>query len=280
MTPERKERILQVADELESQGITATNSAVYAIVMGHRGHVVQTLKQRRAERAAAGGVLVAEEEEDNEEELSETPAAVLQEDLTQLEHSYDAWHLALERLWEIEQDGPLSEANFSRKQWLEYQMVQNLQTQEGLRAQLDRARIREAVTAAQQEHDARLEEAQAKTEAFLQAVAAVAHLGEDLAELFSAMVDGFFKFRDLRGMQAFDIQSGFDQARQLFEAFYPNDYRARDAYLLLMNQPPTMGQLRQALEACPRLQPFSERAIATYLQQQAPEGTSTNGSHP
>jgi hypothetical protein len=43
---------------------------------------------------------------------------VLAEDLRQLEASYEAWHLALERLWEIEQDGPLSEANFSRKQFL------------------------------------------------------------------------------------------------------------------------------------------------------------------
>jgi hypothetical protein len=177
-------------------------------------------------------------------------------------------------LWEIEKDGPLSESQFGRKTWLEYQLSANLRTQETLRAALDSARIREAVYAAQRQHDDRLDEVQAKAEAFLQAVAAVAHLGEDLADLFSAMVDGFFKFRDLRGMQAFDVQSGFDTARQLFEAFYPADFRARDAYLLLMQSPPTMGQLRQALESCPRLKPFSERAIATYLsQQQAPEGT-------
>jgi hypothetical protein len=63
-------------------------------------------------------VVVADipDEDEDEEEETETPASVLQEDLEQLAHSYDAWHLALERLWEIEQDGPLSEANFSRKQ--------------------------------------------------------------------------------------------------------------------------------------------------------------------
>ena len=151
MTDERRLRILQIADELEAEGRVATNSAVYSIVMGHRGHVVETLKQRRAERAAQGGVLVAEEEEEPEDETTETPAATLQEDLRELESSYDAWHLALERLWQIEQDGPLSEAN--RKQWLEYQMTLNLQTQERLRLALERAKLREAVRAGQQQHD-------------------------------------------------------------------------------------------------------------------------------
>jgi hypothetical protein len=132
MTDERRQRILQIADELESQGLVATNSTVYARALGHRGHVVSLLKQRRAERAAAGGVAVlvteAEDDELEDDELAATPAATMKEDLEQLVNSYESWHLALERLWEIEQDGPLSEANFSRKQWLEYQMVQNLQT--------------------------------------------------------------------------------------------------------------------------------------------------------
>jgi hypothetical protein len=101
MTPERRQRILEVADELESQGLPATNSAVYARVMGYRGHVVAVMKARRAERAAAGGVLVAEADDEPDEEMADTPAVELAEDLQQLEHSYDAWHLALERLWEI-----------------------------------------------------------------------------------------------------------------------------------------------------------------------------------
>src|SRR4029453_1240092 len=161
MTDERRQRILQIADELEAEGEVATNSAVYARALGHRGHVVTVMKARRAERVAAGGVLGAEEEGDEapEDEMPETPAVVLAEDLAQLAHSYDAWHLALERLWEIEQDGPLSEANFARKQWLEYQMVQNLQTQERLRPQLEAAKIRDAVRVAQAAHDTRLEEA-------------------------------------------------------------------------------------------------------------------------
>jgi hypothetical protein len=273
MTDERKARILAIADELEAAGLPATNSAVYSRALGHRGHVVQVMKARRAARLEAGGVLVAEEEADeSEEETTETPASVLAEDVRELESSYDAWHLALERLWQIELDGPLSEANFSRKQWLEYQMVQNLQTQKQLRATLATAQIREAVHAAREQHDTRLEEARALAEDTLQAVATLHDRLEDLGELFSEQVDAFFPFRDPRGMQAFDVQSGFDQVRQLFEAFFPSDFRARDAYLLLMQVPPTIGRLRAALEACPRLKPFSARAIETYLHQQT-EGT-------
>ena len=36
MTPERRERILAIADELEAQGLPATNSSVYARALGHR----------------------------------------------------------------------------------------------------------------------------------------------------------------------------------------------------------------------------------------------------
>jgi hypothetical protein len=273
MTPERKQRILAIADELEAQGLPATNSSVYSRVLGHRGHVVAVMRDRRQQAAQAGGVTVMDiPDEDEEGEEREPSAAVLQEDLDQLVHSYDAWHLALERLWEIEQDGPLSEANFSRKQWLEYQMVQNLQTQERLRPQLDQALIREAVYAAQEQHDTRLDEARAKAEAFLQAVATVAHLGEDLADEFTAMVDAFFPFRDRRGHQAFDVRSGPEYASELFQAFFANDYRAKDAFELLMGTPLTIGRLRAALDGSPRLKPFSATAMAQYLAQQG-EGT-------
>ena len=281
MTEERRQRILAVAAELEAQGLAATNSAVYARVLGHRQHTVAVMKARRAERAAAGGVAVMEADEAPE---TETPAAEVAEDLQQLEHAYEAWHASLEQLWAVELDGPLSEAQFSRKSWLEYQMVQNLRAQEQLRPQLDQARIREAVHAAQAQHDAPLAEVRALAEQALHAVAAVAHAFEDLSEGFARQVDAFFPFRDLRGHQAFDVADGPTYALQLFQQFYGGDPRARDAYLLIASASPTMGQLRAALEACPRLQPFSPRAIATYLESldaSTPhrEGTS-NGSHP
>jgi hypothetical protein len=270
MTPERRQRILDVAAELEAQGQVATNSAVYSRVMGHRGHVVAAMKARRAERNG-GSVAVLDEDD----EIPPPSAAELQEDLAQLEQAYDAWHLALERLWEIEQDGPLSEQNFSRKQWLEYQMVQNLQTQEQVRPQLGAAQIREAVVAAQDQHDARLEEARQLAERALQAVATVHDLFEDLAEVFADQVDGFFPFRSRDGHQQFDVADGPTYALQLFQQFFSGDPRARDAFDLIMRTHLTIGMMKQALEACPRLQPFSPRAIDTYLKQSR-EGA-TNG---
>jgi hypothetical protein len=275
VTEERRQRILEVAAELEAQGQVATNSAVYSLVMGHRGHVVQVLKERRAQ-ARASGVAVAEDDE--EEETAEIPAATLTEDLRQLEAAYDAWHLALERLWAIEQEGPLSEAHLSRKTWLEYQMVQNIQTQERLRPQLERAQIREALHAAQAQHDAGIPRARTLAEQALQAVATLHDLFEDLAEVFQAQVEAFFPFRTPRGLQAFDVLSGHDYALQLLSAFFPNDPRAREAFLLLVDTKLTMGMLRQALDACPRLMPFSPTAITSYLNTMT-EGTS-NGSHP
>jgi hypothetical protein len=140
------------------------------------------------------------------------------------------------------------------------------------------AQMREAVYAAQVQHDTRVAEVQAKAEAFLQAVAHVAQLGEDLADAFQQQTDAFEVFRDRHGRQAFDVQSGFDTARQLFEAFYPSDFRARDTFYLLLSRPPTIGQLRHALAACPRLKPFSQTALTTYLTS-VTEGTS-NGQHP
>ena len=230
MSPERRERIVQIADELEQQGLPATNSAVYARALGYRGHVVQVMKERRAERAAAGGVAVIEEpeeEDDGPDEPTETLAATIQEDLKELESSYDAWHLALERLWEVERDGPLSEANFARKSWLEYQMTSNIRTQEQLRPQLAQARMREALAAAQAQHDAGIEAARTLAEQALMAVATLHDLWEDLAEAFSAQVDLFYQFRDRHGMQAFDVESGRTYALQLFSAFFPNDPRAK-----------------------------------------------------
>ena len=187
MTDERRQRILAIADELESQGLTATNSAVYARALGHRGHVVQTLKQRRAAQAALGGVAVveaeAEEQEAEAEAETETPAVVLAEDLRQLLGAYESWHAALEQIWALEKDGPLDLHTFSRARWLEYQLTENLKQQERLRLALEQARLKEAVRAAQVAHDDPMPEASQKAEAFLQALATVAHLGLNIAKL-------------------------------------------------------------------------------------------------
>jgi hypothetical protein len=78
VTDERRQRILQIAQELESQGLPATNSSFYSRALGHMGHVVAVMKERRAQQAAqAGGVAVAEvleEEDEPEDDTTETPA--------------------------------------------------------------------------------------------------------------------------------------------------------------------------------------------------------------
>ena len=277
MTQERRERILQIADELESQGLTATNSSVYARALGYRGHVVATMKQRRAERAALGGVAVVEEEEDAPQETTETPAVVLAEDLRQLESAFESWHASLEQIWVLEHEGPLDERTFSRARWLEYQMTSNVQQQERLRPALEQAQVREAIRLAQAQHDARLDEARTLAEQALQAVATVHDLFEDLIELFTTQTDAFFPFRDQRGHQAFDVQDGRSDARQLFQSFFGGHPHARDAFELLM-MPLTIGMLRHALAECQRLKPFSPTAISAYLQHATKE-EHTNGQH-
>ena len=157
MTEERRVKILEVAAELEAQGLAATNSAVYARALGHRGHVVAVMKARRAERAAAGGVAVVEDPEDEEPEAeTETPAVVLAEDLRQLEAAYESWHLALEQIWALEKDGPLDLHTFSRARWLEYQLTENLKQQERVRPALETARLRDAALRGRDRHDAAL----------------------------------------------------------------------------------------------------------------------------
>jgi hypothetical protein len=262
MTPERRERILQIALELEEQGLETTNSAVYSRALGHRGDVVAVMRDRRASQSG-GDVAVLEADDD---EIPQPSAQELQEDLLQLTASYDAWHLALERLWEIEQEGPLSEQNFSRKQWLEYQMVQNLQAQERLQPQLDAARLTEAVYAAQATHDAGVAEAEAKARYALQLLGTLRDVWRELMTHFDAQQDGFVAPRDRRGHQAFAVNGGRSDALQLFAALFEGDFRGKDAFELLVEKTTTAGAAEQALANCPRLQPFSERAITTYLE--------------
>jgi hypothetical protein len=280
MTPERRQRILEVAAELEAQGLPATNSAVYAICMGHRGHIVRTLKERRAQRAAAGGVLVAEEEENDEPEddTTETPAAVLAEDLAQLESAYEGFHLALEKLWALEREGVWDENISNRQTFLEKTLVKNLHEQERVRAALDTARIRENVYTARDQHDDPLPQAQAEAEQTCQALAWLAQCLAGLARRFDTQVDGFFAPRTARGEQYFDVQAGRVYVRQLVADLFPQDFRAPAMVDMLLDTPPQDGNQRAALASCARLKPFSPTAIATYLSQHQTEGSS-NGQH-
>jgi len=261
MTPERRQRILDIAHELEEQGLEATNSAVYSRALGHRGDVVQVMKARRAERG--GGVAVAEDEEP--EDAVETPAVVLAEDLRQLESTYEGWHLALEQLWQQEQDGPLDLAAFSRKAWLEYQLTANLQAQERLRPQLEQARTREAVRAAQAQHDALVPVVRAQAEAVVEALATLTEALAALREGFGQQVDGLFPFRDAHGHQALDVADGPTYVTQFLQLLFPGDFRAKEVVDLLMINPVTVGRAQAALGESPRLREFPPRVIDRYL---------------
>jgi hypothetical protein len=223
-----------------------------------------------------GSVAVAEEAEDD---LPQPSAAELQEDLGQLEHSYDAWHLALERLWEIEQEGPLSEPNFGRKQWLEYQMVQNLQAQEKLRPQLAHAQLTEAVYAAREQHDALVEAVIAEAETVIATLAELGAAVQRFVALIEQQMGGLELLRSHNGHAAFDLRSGRQEAMDLVLRAYPADHRAGDLVNLLLDAPPTLGQGLDAMAGSPRFQPFSPRALERYLASVTPEGA-TNGSHP
>jgi hypothetical protein len=261
MTPERRQRILQVADELEAEGLDATNSAVYARVMGHRGHVVQVMKARRAERGG-GSVAVAEEDDD---QIPEPSATELQEDLQQLSDTYEAWHLAWERILDLEQEGPLSDQHFGRKQWLEYQMVQNLQAQERLRPQLEQAKLTEALEAARQTHDALVPDVISQAEEVIATLAALGAAVQAFVNTIEAQTAPLFPFRTVRGHQAFDVASGRAEAVQLLQRAYPVDFRASDLVNLLLDAPLRVGQADDALDSSPRFVPFSPRAIERYI---------------
>ena len=220
-------------------------------------------------------VVEAEDDDAPEETEAETSATTIGEDLSQLEHAYEAWHLALERLWRLSRTAPCPKPILPGSPGSSIRWCRTFRRKSACR-QLERAQVREAVHLAQAQHDAALDAARTMAEQALQAVATLHDLWEDLAEVFAAQVDLFFPFRDRRGMQAFDVMDGKSYARELFCAFFPNDPRARDAFLVLVDTPLTIGMLRHALEACPRLQPFSERAIQTYLTTMT-EGVSTNG---
>lgn len=285
MTEERMQQIEAAIAEAEALGEKWTNASIRARVPGGSSAAFkQYMKARRVQQA--GGVAVAEAPEDEEDEEDEpaedTPerpaaapsAAALTAEYHRLDGEYKAYYTTLE---ELRATGVWDEHVSNRERFLEKTLVKNLREQERVLAAIPQAKIREGVYAAQLQHDAELAEAARLAEAALQAVAAVAHAFEDLSEVFSTQVDRWFAFRDARGHQAFDVADGPTYALQLFQQFFGGDPRARDAFQLLTSTSPTIGQLRQALANCPRLQPFSPRAIAQYLEQQT-EGASNGHS--
>jgi hypothetical protein len=277
MTDERRAKIMAMAEELAAaEGKEPSAAAVWARVHGHRPDVQEVMRERKAaQEAAQGGVAVLEEEP---AAPAETSAAELAEDLVQLESAYESWHASLEQIWTLEQDGPLDLPTFSRARWLEYQLTENLKQQETLRPQLELARTREAVYAAQAQHDAMVPEVISQAEEIIATLAALGAAVQTFVASVEAQTAQLFPFRDVRGHQAFDLHSGREEAVHLLQRAYPIDYRASDLINLLLDAPITMGQGFDALEGSPRFQEFSQRAVERYLATLTPEGVS-HASH-
>jgi len=144
-------------------------------------------------------------------------------------------------------------------------MVQNLQAQERLRPQLEQARTREAVRAAQAQHDALVPLVTAQAEAVVEALATLSEALAALREGFGQQVDGLVPFRDARGQQAIDVSDGNTYVTQFLQLLFPGDFRAKELVDLLMINPVTVGRATDALQSCARLQAFPERVITRYL---------------
>ena len=76
---------------------------------------------------------------------------------------------------------------------------------------------------------------------------------------------GLAPVRSRTGHAAFDFPSGREAVVHLVSLLFPGDFRAKDLVELLLDTPPNVGRAHAALTASPRLQPFAERAITTYL---------------
>jgi hypothetical protein len=161
-------------------------------------------------------------------------------------------------------------------------MVQNLQTQERLRPQLDAAKVREAVVAAQQGHDGRIPQAILLTEQAFQLTASLAATLAALRDVFGAMNDPFGAFTDHRNHQVWHLPDGHSAVKEVLGALFPQDFRAPNMVDMLLLTPPTEKDGAAAIKDCPRLKPFSQTSIDQYLTQVnvTTEGNPTNGTQP
>jgi hypothetical protein len=283
VTDERKQQIDAAIAAAEARGEKWTNHSIRAVVPGGGTSDFKAyLKAYRAAQAEASGLAVIDEPEDDlaDDEAPEAPTAeALTAQLAHCTEQYTVMYATLEHVREVGAAGIGGEHQALRLVGLERALIDNLEAQRRLEAALGFARLREAVTAAQQQHDDGMPASRHLAEQTGQAVVTLAALLDDLADSFGTQADPLVPFRDRRGHQQFDdIVDGCTYALQFFCALFPNDPRADTAGRLLLDSPMTVGRLRAALANHPRLRPFSQTAISTYLSQHQPEGTS-NGQH-
>ena len=198
--------------------------------------------------------------------LSPTSEA-LQEDLRQLETQYEAWHLALERLWELDQTAPLDEQREIRQVSLERLLTKNLQRQEEIKIALDVARLRESVEAAVLVYDGAIDEAQALAEQVLRAVSQLAGCLAALRDHLDAQGDALSLIRSHDGHQQFSLSSGLEEVINLVSRLFgSSDFRSADMVRLLLDNAPTQGRAAEALSECPRLHALPSRLVARYIE--------------
>jgi hypothetical protein len=274
MTDERRERILAIAQELEDQGLIATNSSVYARALGHRGDVVQTMRDRRAaQRLMGGAVDVAEAEEGDDPEAPEaTTTIALATDLRHLEAYYETMHQEWERLVALDQEGALSDQEMDSQVRLERRMASNLRKQQRLQPLLAAAQAREAVETGRQQHDAAIAQGLVLADATAQAFAHLAACLTAQVQHVDEQIDALALIRSRDGHQQFSLSTGREEVvNYVARLFGEGDFRSADTVRLLLDVPLTQGNWAQALANAPRLQPFPPRLIERFLAERHPE---------
>lgn len=125
-------------------------------------------------------------------------------------------------------------------------------------------RATEAAWEAKAVHDEGMAESQAQATSVVDLLGTVTLALRELVRRFDVQVDKLFAPRTRRGEQAFPVDGGRYDAERLFAALWPGDPRTQAAFALLL-EGIHEGAARQALAACPRLQPFSETIIESYI---------------
>jgi hypothetical protein len=213
--------------------------------------------------------------------VPEAPAAPTLEELqAQVESKqleYELLHETYTELWQQRKAATLDDMGYVRYLRTEDRMALLLHELEVLRPARDVARLLAKAHAAKAHHDAAVPGARVLAAQAVQLVCELAAVRQRLVTYFDEQTTPLVGVRDRQNNhQAFDLGGGAVDALNLFAVLFPNDPRVADLFGLLA-VPPNVGQVQEALAQCPRLRPFSPRAISTYLA--SIEGASNGSKH-
>jgi hypothetical protein len=270
MSPERKQRILDMIHTLEEAGTKVTVSSIYGRVMGHRPDVTAVLQEWRAAQLPAGRAARAAAAATLDEEPDEGSFEALSEDLEQLKEAYDAWHAEAEHLWALETEGADDEHVSARLSHLERVMQRNLTRQQAIQPQLDAARLAASAAQGKRVHDAGIPQAEALIDLIVGDLVQVSQRMQALEYTFDAQIDPLVTLRSRRGDQAFSLASGREICQSLMSTLLAGDGRAQTVCTLLLDLNKvvttlTVGSVQNAKADCARLKPFSLGALRRYV---------------